>query len=113
LFEYVLRFLIGAIVVSSFALLSDASSPKSFGGLFAAAPSVALATLGLAMWKEGGLYAAEEARSMAAGAIALLTYSQLTAWWLMRYKSPSIVVSFIALAVWFAVAFGLWALLHQ
>jgi hypothetical protein len=111
LFEYVLRFLIGGLVVSSFALLSDLSSPKSFGGLFAAAPSVALATLGLAMWKEGGVYAADEARSMIAGALALMSYSQLTAWWLMRHKSSSIVVSFAALPLWFAVAFGGWALL--
>jgi hypothetical protein len=43
--EYVARFLIGGFVVSAFALLGDLLRPKSFAGLFGAAPSVALATL--------------------------------------------------------------------
>jgi hypothetical protein len=42
--EYVVRFLVGGIVVSAFATLGDILSPKSFAGLFGAAPSVALAT---------------------------------------------------------------------
>jgi len=42
-----LRFLIGGLVVSVFAVISDIVKPKSFAGLFGAAPSVALATIGL------------------------------------------------------------------
>jgi uncharacterized membrane protein (GlpM family) len=42
--EIVLRFVIGGMVVSLFALLSDLLKPKSFAGLFEAAPSVALAS---------------------------------------------------------------------
>jgi len=45
--DVMIRFLIGGIVVSSFALLSEVFQPKSFAGLFGAAPSIALATLGL------------------------------------------------------------------
>ena len=45
--ETLLRFFIGGAVVSAFALLGDLFKPKSFAGLFGAAPSVALATLGL------------------------------------------------------------------
>jgi len=44
--EYVLRFLAGGIAVSAFAALGDTLRPKSFAGLFGAAPSIALATLG-------------------------------------------------------------------
>jgi hypothetical protein len=35
----------GGILVSAFAVLGDVLKPKRFAGLFAAAPSVALATL--------------------------------------------------------------------
>ena len=47
--EYLVRFLVGGVVVSAFAMLSDVLRPKSFAGLFGAAPSVALATLGIAV----------------------------------------------------------------
>jgi len=46
--QYILRFLIGGAVVCLFAALGDALKPKSFAGLFSAAPSIALASLGLA-----------------------------------------------------------------
>jgi len=46
------------------------SSPKSFAGLLGAAPSVALATLSLAVLKDGKAYAQTEARSVIVGAIA-------------------------------------------
>jgi hypothetical protein len=41
---YVVRFLVGGILVSAFAMLGDILRPKSFAGLFGAAPSVALST---------------------------------------------------------------------
>jgi len=42
--DLILRFLVGGAVVSFFAMVGDTLKPKSFAGLFAAAPSVALAT---------------------------------------------------------------------
>jgi hypothetical protein len=45
--QILVRFLVGAAVVSVFAIVGDLLKPKSFAGLFGAAPSVALATLGL------------------------------------------------------------------
>jgi hypothetical protein len=68
--DMMLRFLIGGIVVSVFAILGDMVKPESLGGVFAAAPTIALATLVLTMHKHGGVYVATEARSMVAGAIA-------------------------------------------
>ena len=63
--EILLRALIGGLVVSAFALLGDLFQPKRFAGLFGAVPSVALASLGLAIASAGKLYVALEARSMA------------------------------------------------
>jgi hypothetical protein len=54
----IVRAVLGGFVVSSFALLGDVLKPKSFAGLFGAAPSVALATLALAVHKHGAGYAA-------------------------------------------------------
>ena len=51
--EYVFRFLIGGAVVSAFSMLGDLLRPKSFAGLFGAAPSVAFATLGIAIYQQG------------------------------------------------------------
>ena len=45
--QILIRFLVGGAMVSVFALIGDVLKPKSFAGLFGAAPSVALATLGL------------------------------------------------------------------
>jgi hypothetical protein len=55
--------------------LGDVLNPKSFAGLFGAAPSVALATLGLTIFADGKPYAAMEARSMIAGAVGFFVYA--------------------------------------
>jgi hypothetical protein len=51
--QLVFRFAVGGLVVSLFAVLGDVLKPKTFGGLFGAAPSVALATLGLTILTDG------------------------------------------------------------
>jgi hypothetical protein len=106
--DLLIRFLIGGVVVSGFALLGDVFKPKSFAGLFGAAPSVALATLGLTAATEGGCYAATEARSMLAGAIAFFAYASLVSWVLMRYRFKALLVTVCSIPLWLGVAFGLW-----
>jgi uncharacterized membrane protein (GlpM family) len=106
--ELLLRFLIGGTLVSAFALLSDLFRPKSFAGLFGAAPSIALATLGLAIATQGREYAAIEARSMIAGAVAFFLYACCVSWLMMRHKVKGVVASSAAIIVWGAAAFGLW-----
>lgn len=106
--EVLIRFVIGGVVVSLFSIAADMLRPKSFSGLFAAAPSVALATLGMAIAKHGGAYAAIEGRSMIAGAIALCIYSQIVSWFLMRKRLHAMPVTLVSTASWFAVAFGIW-----
>jgi hypothetical protein len=73
--EAIVRFIIGGMFVSVFAILGDLLKPKSFAGLFGAAPSVALATLLLTVHRQGASYAAIEARSMIEGAIAFCAYA--------------------------------------
>jgi hypothetical protein len=48
--EYVIGFIAGCVVVSAFAMLEDLLRPTSLAGLFGAASSVALATLGIAVY---------------------------------------------------------------
>jgi hypothetical protein len=43
--DLLVRFFLGGIVVSMFAALGDALRPRTFAGIFGAAPSVALASL--------------------------------------------------------------------
>jgi Protein of unknown function (DUF3147) len=107
--EYVVRFFIGGVVVSAFAMLGDVLRPKSFAGLFGAAPSVALATLGIAIYRHGAGYAALQSLSMTAGAVALAVYSVVVCHLLVRTRLRAASATFFSLIVWLFVAFGLLA----
>jgi hypothetical protein len=109
--QFVFRFIVGGLVVSFFAALGDGLKPKSFAGLFAAAPSVALATLALTVFKDGKAYAALEARSMILGAVAFLVYCWLCMRVLAKAKTGAATVTIISIALWLACAIGFWAVL--
>lgn len=111
--EIVFRFLIGGAVVSMFAVLSEVFRPKSFAGLFNAAPSVALATLGITIAHHGRQYAATEARSMIFGALAFFCYAAAAAFLLVRKKPGALVATVSLIPVWFGVSFGLWWVLAR
>jgi hypothetical protein len=106
--DLTVRFFIGGAAVSLFAILGDLFKPKSFGGLFSAAPSIALASLALALSKHGGSYASVEGKSMMAGALAFYVYSQVVSWCLLRYEFNASRVGSIAISLWFVFAFGMW-----
>jgi hypothetical protein len=108
--DLIVRFLIGGIVVSSFALCGEIFRPKSFAGLFGAAPSIALATFGLTIAKHGHAYAALEARSMIFGSAAFFLYACAASFVLMRYRFHALTTSIVLLPVWFGVSFGLFFL---
>ena len=103
-----LRFVLGGVIVSLFSLLGDLFQPKRFSGLFAAAPSVALATLGLTFLTHDRNYTSLEGRSMLVGAIALFVYSQLVTRLMMRRPYHSLTVACWAILLWFGTAFGIW-----
>ena len=73
--QFLFRFIVGGFIVSLFAVIGDMLKPKSFAGLFGAAPSIALATLSLTILSNGKVYADLEARSMIGGAIAFFIYA--------------------------------------
>jgi hypothetical protein len=106
--EFLFRFVMGGILVSVFALIGDLFKPKSFAGLFGAAPSIALATLALTIARQGRIYAVIETRSMIAGAAAFFIYAQCVSWLMMRHKAKGIVASSASILLWAAAAFGLW-----
>lgn len=105
--ELFIRFLIGGLFVSAFAVIGGLFKPTSFGGLFGAAPSVALATLALTISKDGKAYAGNECRSMMAGAVALCLYSILVSQLLARYRVSALKATLSALPLWFLTVFAL------
>ena len=102
-----LRFLIGGLVVSVFAVIGDVLKPKSFAGLFGAAPSIALATIGLTVASEGTHYAALEARSMVAGAIGFFVYANFVSRLLLHHKIGAAPATLLSLPVWASVSFAI------
>lgn len=105
--EILLRFVIGGFVVSLFALLADALKPRSFAGLFSAAPSVALATIALTLHKNGSSYAAIDARSMMAGAVALMAFAYVAGRSLTRTSWSTWAIASLCLLLWLGCAFAL------
>jgi hypothetical protein len=111
--EFLLRFFIGGAVLSAFALLGDVLRPKSFAGLFGAAPSIALATVGMTIAHHGKEYAAIEARSMVLGAIAFCVYAYAVGQALVHLRRSTMATTLVLMPVWLGVSLGLyWTLLR-
>ena len=78
------------------------------GGLFGAAPSVALATLTLTLFIEGKQYAALEARSMIVGVFAFLLYALVCVYLMAKRHRRAAPTTLAMLVVWGGSASGLW-----
>jgi hypothetical protein len=94
-------------------LLGDILRPKSFAGLFGAAPSIALATLLITLSHKGAPFAAVEGRSMIVGAFALASYSWVVCVLLKKYLLSSSTATTAAMVIWFVTALGGSAVLFQ
>jgi len=108
--ELAFRFLVGGALVSTFALLGDLFKPKTFAGTFAAAPSVALATMSLSIARDGVAEAALSARSMVVGALAFFLYANAVALLLRRGEDRPRTAAWKCGAVWAVAAATGWAL---
>jgi hypothetical protein len=106
--QLIFRFVVGGLIVSAFASFGDVVKPKSFAGLFAAAPSVALTTLGLTVVTDGKFYAAAEGRSMIAATIGLFLYATVAMRLIMKYRLHAGLAAICAIPVWFVCGLGLW-----
>src|SRR5579884_3350504 len=67
-----LRAVIGGAFVVLFSVIGEALRPKSFAGIFAAAPSVALASLLITTFTKGAAAVALASVGMLAGAVAMV-----------------------------------------
>jgi Protein of unknown function (DUF3147) len=106
--EIVLRIIVGGVVVSVFSMMGDLLKPKSFAGLFGAAPSVALATIALTVMKDGRAYASTEAKSMILGSVAFFVYACVVSRLLMRRRMQVLAATSACILLWLGCAFGLW-----
>jgi hypothetical protein len=106
--ELLVRAMLGGTIVSLFAVVGQLWKPKTFAGLFGAAPSVALATLGLASAHDGAGHVAMESRSMIAGAFGLVAYGLASVVVTRRSEMPVWLGAGVCWVAWGAVAFGVW-----
>ena len=100
------RALAGGALVVAFAMVSDMLKPKTFAGLFSAAPSVATASLLINGLASGAAKDAKYAEGMIVGAIGLVLYSAAAAM-LVKHLGP-IAGSAVAWIAWAVPALGLY-----
>ena len=94
--------LVGGVFVAAFALIGESVQPKSFSGLFSAAPSIALGALTITLLTDGSSDAKEQTLAMVFGALAMVLFCMLAAIVIERFDAVyGSAVSFLA---WFAVA---------
>jgi uncharacterized membrane protein (GlpM family) len=94
--------LLGGVLVVVFSLLSEALRPKSFAGLFGAAPSIALGALTVTAVTRSPAVAREQSLAMIVGAAAMILYCAAAIPSVDRLGALR--GSFVAIGVWFAVA---------
>jgi hypothetical protein len=103
----VAKALIGGTVVCAFAAVGEFLRPRGLAGIFAAAPSVALASLAVTSIATGAGSATNQATAMVAGAAALLVYCLAGIESVKRFGGMRGATA--AMIPWLAVAIGLWA----
>ena len=102
-----IKALAGGTLVAVFAAIGELLRPRGLAGIFAAAPSVALASLAVTLIVTGSGSASNQLMAMIAGAAALGVYCLLAIESVKRFGSRW--GSLTAMSVWLAVAIGLWA----
>src|SRR5579884_3692417 len=98
LIELAAKFLVGGTLVVTFAIINDTIRPHYAAGIFAAAPSIALANLGITYGVHGPMTVHSEAVGMVAGAIAMVGYV-LTAEPAIK-RTSALSGSLMTIAVW-------------
>ena len=104
--EVAVRFALGGLIVSLFSVTGELWKPKTFSGLFGAAPSVALASLALTFAKQGPSAVALLGRSMVIGSVALYVYGAACVLATRREKWPVWLAALSSWLAWFAAAFA-------
>src|SRR2546421_3925226 len=102
-----LKALVGGFAVVAFSLIGQAGHPKRFAGIFAAAPSVALASLAMTVLTKGPEATVPYAQGMLIGSAGMFAYC-LASLFLINRRLHALVGSLLAWLAWFAVAGGLY-----
>jgi len=103
-----LRGLAGGLLVVVFALIAEVVDPKAFAGLFAAAPSVAVASLAITVITESASKARHSSIGMVVGGIGMAACCVAAVGAIPRLKA--LWGSVVAVLAWGVVALGLyWA----
>jgi hypothetical protein len=105
--ELVVRFIAGGLAVLLFSAAGECFEPETFGGLFGAAPSVAIATLGIAFVQTGARGAASDAHWMLLACIAMFAYTTACVAVCRDRRIPVSFGAFAAWIVWIFVAVAL------
>jgi hypothetical protein len=112
--ELLIRVVVGGLVISAFAVVGDTLKPKPSPASLAA-PRPSPSPRSLSPFGKDVEYVGLEARSMLAGAIALVVYSLLVCRLLLRSHGRAPVSSVVAASaswlVWLAVALGIWSVM--
>ena len=101
-----LRALAGGVLVVAFSVLGELLRPKSLAGIFAAAPSIALASLLVSDAVHGGAAVRDAAAGMVAGAVVLVAACVVALDSVKRFRALR--GSLAAIGVWLAAAAGLY-----
>jgi uncharacterized membrane protein (GlpM family) len=100
------RALLGGTFVALFSIVGELLRPKSFAGIFAAAPSVALASLLITDVTRGEQVVWMSGLGMIAGAVAMVAACTVAVDSVKRFRALK--GSVAALAVWVVTASGLY-----
>jgi hypothetical protein len=98
--------LVGGLAVVGFSLVGQAGHPKRFAGLFAAAPSVAVASLALTVAIKGPAATVPYAQGMLIGSAGMLAYCLVSLYLIERLHA--LFGSVLAWLAWLVVAGGLY-----
>jgi uncharacterized membrane protein (GlpM family) len=103
-----LKALASGVLVVAFSLIAEVVRPKSFAGLFGAAPSIAIVSLIIVESSKGAHAARAQSFAMIFGALALACYCITATGAVARFGARR--GSIAAFAAWFAVAGASWGL---
>lgn len=99
LLSVVIHAVAGGLLVVCFALVAEMVKPKDFAGLFAAAPSIALASLVLTVVAMGSKVAAVAASGMAVGGLGMVAFCAVAIYTVRSHRALK--GSLLAFPVWF------------
>jgi uncharacterized membrane protein (GlpM family) len=106
--DLVLRFALGGVAVSLFSAVSELFKPKSFSGIFGAAPAVALVSLALTFEQRGKAVVHDHAQGMICGGLGFLMYACACVYTTANRRIPVWAGAVLCWGAWFLVAASAW-----